>query len=179
MRLFIAIPLPKSVKRCLSELEQPIEGVRWQKGGQYHLTLKFLGNTDEGKVELLQQKLSEIDFSAFSISINRFGYFPQGRHPKVLWVGIKESKKVVDLYDCIEDKCVSIGFEADNHSFQPHITLARTKGARKRDVLSFINEHKQFCIPNIAVNDFVLYESRLHPNGAKHIRLKTFPLKDS
>lgn len=179
MRLFIANPLPKAVKKRLADLSQPIEGVRWQKGRQYHLTLKFLGETDESKTEELKQKLGEIDFKTFSITLDHLGYFPRHRRPKVLWVGIKESEKVVKLYEKIEEKCVSIGFKADNRTFRPHITLARTKSARKRDVMSFINEHKQFRIPKIAVNNFVLYQSKLHSDGAKHIRLKTFPFKNS
>jgi len=178
MRLFIAIPLPESVKEHLSHLEQPNEGIKWQDG-QYHLTLKFLGETDEGKAVEVQEKLTKIDFPAFRMSLNGFGYFPQGRQPKVLWVGIEKNKKLVELQKKIEAICCSLGFEPENRPFKPHITLARMKGVAKRDVMSFINQHKQFRIPEVPINEFVLYESKLRSDGALHIRLKTFSLKVS
>lgn len=45
MRLFAAIPLPGPVRDRLADLAQPIEGVRWQRQHQLHITLKFLGET--------------------------------------------------------------------------------------------------------------------------------------
>jgi len=179
MRLFIAIPLPAAVKQHLEELEQPIEGVRWQHNGQYHLTLKFLGETEDSKVSELQQELANIQPDIFAISLKGFGYFPQGRHPKVLWAGIKKSHHLLDLHKRVEKVCQSFGFEPENRDFKPHVTLARMNGVAKRDVMSFINQHKQFQIPNIPVEEFVLYESRLHSDGAMHIRLRTFPLHRS
>lgn len=177
MRIFVAIPMPDLVKQGLADLEQPIEGIRWQREGQYHLTLKFLGDTDEGRVAGLKRALDEINLGAFSIHLKGFGYFPQGKQPRVLWVGIAKNKQLQKLQQKIEKICQSLAFEAEDRPFKPHITLARMNGVAKRDVMSFINQHKQFQIPEVPVHEFVLYESKLHSNGAMHIPVKTFSLK--
>ncbi|HKK46715.1 MAG TPA: RNA 2',3'-cyclic phosphodiesterase [Balneolaceae bacterium] len=176
MRLFIALPLPDSVKEHLSALKQPNEGMRWQDG-KYHLTLKFLGDTEDGKAREVQQTLGKINVTPFTMSLDGFGYFPKRGQPKVLWVGVEENKQLFELQKKIEDACSLIGFEPESRPFKPHITLARMNGVAKRDVMSFINQHKQFQIPEIPVKEFVLYESKLHSDGAIHIRVRTFLLK--
>jgi 2'-5' RNA ligase len=176
MRLFIALPIPESVKQQIAELHQPIEGVRWQKQSQIHLTLKFLGNTDEEHARELQRNLDEIEQQAFQLDINGFGYFPEGKQPKVLWSGITPNTLLVDLRNTIEDVCTSLGFEVESRPFKPHITLGRVKEASKREIMSFINQHKHFRIPEIPVTEFVLYESELHSDGAVHSRVNTYRL---
>lgn len=178
MRLFIALPLPGSVKEQLTDLKQPIEGVRWEQENKLHLTLKFLGDTEYDRARELQQKLEAISVSAFSMSLKGFGYFPKGNQPKVLWTGVKKNKSLTALQQAVEHECTAMGFDPETRSFKPHITIARTNGASKRDVMSFINQHKQFQLPDVPVDEFVLYESKLDPNGAKHSRLKTFSLED-
>lgn len=179
MRLFVAIPIPESVKKSLGDLQQPIEGVRWQQKDQLHITLKFLGDTDRDRVQDLQAHLNEINCSAFSITLNGFGYFPNSKQPRVLWAGIEKNKSLIKLYREVERQCTNLGFEEETRSFKPHITIARTDGVPKRDIMSFINQHKQFCISDVPVEEFVLYESKLHPEGAKHSRVKTIELMGS
>lgn len=178
MRLFIALPIPKSVKKQLAELQQSIKGVRWQQQGQIHLTLKFLGNTGQERARELQKSLDKIKYQAFHIDLEGFGYFPSGKQPKVLWAGIGAGESLFELQNTIEDTCTSVGFDAETRPFKPHITLARVKGGSKGDIISFINKHKQFYIPDIPINEFVLYESKLYPDGVVHNRLSTFPLED-
>lgn len=177
MRCFIAIPLPKSVKQQLGNLQESIENLRWQNINQLHITLKFLGEVSDDKVQDLQAELRKVELSAFSISLKELGYFPKGKKPRVLWAGIEESKPLVKLKKKIEAICAVLNFEADNRPFKPHITLARMKGTSENDVMAFIKQHKQFDIQDVPVEEFVLYESRLHSDGAEHIQLKTFQLE--
>lgn len=179
MRLFIAIPLPDSVIQQLIELQQPIDGVRWQNRNQFHITLKFLGETDPERVSGLQQSLEKIDLPAFSITLSGFGYFPKGKQPRVLWAGIRKNESLAQLHQRVEKSCTALGFDAENRPFKPHITLARVDGTSRRDVMSFINQHKKFRMPEVPVDEFVLYESKLHPKGAKHIRKDTIKLMNN
>jgi 2'-5' RNA ligase len=176
MRLFVALPIPAYVKEQLADLNQPIDGARWQEPSQIHLTLKFLGETNSDRTQDLIIHLQNIVLSAFSISIKGFGYFPKGKHPKVLWAGVSKNKALVKLQSKVEKTCVELGFKAENRSFKPHITIARLKGTPKRDIVTFINQHKQFRVLDIPIKEFVLYESLLDSKGAKHSRVKTFPL---
>lgn len=179
MRLFIALPILKSVKRKLANLQQSIDGVRWQQESQIHLTLKFLGETDQSETQNLKTHLKSIAVPGFSITLNGFGYFPHGKQPRVLWARVKNNNSLTKLHREIEKTCVELGFEAENRPFKPHITIARVNGASKREIMSFVNQHKQFQISDVSVEEFVLYESKLSPKGAKHVRLKTFSLGEN
>lgn len=177
MRLFIAIPMPEFVRNRLAELQQPVDGVRWQETEKLHLTLKFLGDTESDRAQKLQSALDTIDLPSFSIWMNGLGYFPQKGQPRVLWVGVKKNEPLKQLYSEIEDQCTNLGFDPEKRSFKPHITIGRIKSVSKDEISAFIDEHKQFGIPEVQVNEFVLFESKLHPDGAQHCRLKTFSLK--
>lgn len=176
MRLFIAVPLQDAVIRQFADLQQPIDGLRWQDPDQLHLTLKFLGETDPERVPEIHQNLCQIELPTFSMTIKGFGYFPKGKQPRVLWSGINKNEPLEKLQQLVEETCTAMGFDAETRPFKPHITIARIDGGSKRDVMSFINQHKKFRIPDVAVDEFVLYESKLSSDGATHIRKKSFSL---
>ncbi|SMO54402.1 RNA 2',3'-cyclic phosphodiesterase [Fodinibius sediminis] len=176
MRLFIAIPLPEDVRQQLAALRGPIDGVRWQSGHQMHLTLKFLGDTSERDLPPLIEQLNGIHQQAFKLVIKGFGCFPRRGRPKVLWAGVSKSTKLRKLQRRVEETTIAAGFQAENRPYVPHITIGRTRGGNKREVMSFINQHKKLMIPGVPVSEFVLYESRLNAGGATHEQIKRFPL---
>lgn len=159
------------------DLRQPIDGMQWQSKEQMHLTLKFVGEVDETTAGELQEELGKVDHPEFSMTIAGVGYFPEGKHPKVVWAGIKENANLRNLHQKVEDRCENMGIIPENRPFRPHITIGRTKNTSKRAVTSFINQHKTFTLRDIPVSEFVLYESKLHPDGARHHRLQTYSLK--
>ncbi|HEX6981836.1 MAG TPA: RNA 2',3'-cyclic phosphodiesterase [Balneolaceae bacterium] len=176
MRCFVAVPFLETVKQQLGVLQEPVKGLRWQKINQLHITLKFLGDVSEDKVKALQTEFSKIKMPAFSLSLQGLGYFPKGKRPRVLWAGVEENQSLRKLRDKVEGICVSAGFKAGARPFMPHITLARVKGASGDEVESLITRNQQLKIHDIPVDEFVLYESKLHSMGAEHIRLKSFGL---
>ena len=178
MRLFIAIPIPEAVKQKISNLQQTIEGVRWQEKEQMHLTLKFVGEADAALTKRIQKQLDEIEHPAFTIDFQGMGYFPENKHPKVLWIGLKESSVLAALQQKVEQKCQEVGIAPEDRSFKPHVTLGRLRNVSKRTVNNFINQNKKFAVRSFLVDKFVLYESKLHSDGARHSRLKTFSLNE-
>ncbi len=177
MRLFIAIPLPQGVKQKLLDLQQPINGVRWQSQEQMHLTLKFVGEVDTTTASELREELDNITYPGFLMTIEGIGYFPDGQQPKVVWAGIKENANLQELHKNVEDRCKKKGIAPENRPYKPHVTIGRTKNTSKQAVTSFINKYNSFILPDIPVNEFALYESKLHPDGARHHRLQTYLLK--
>lgn len=176
MRLFIAVPMPESVTKRLVELQQPIEGLRWQQEEKLHLTIKFLGEIDSERVIKVQDALTSVNLSEFSITLDGLGYFPKGKQPRVLWVGIEKNEPLQELYQTVESRCADLGFDPEQRSFKPHVTIGRIKGASKSKIESFIDQHKQFHISDVPVGEFVLFESKLHPDGAKHFRKEAYSL---
>ncbi|MEL7832520.1 RNA 2',3'-cyclic phosphodiesterase [Fodinibius sp. Rm-B-1B1-1] len=178
MRLFIAIPISDAVKQKIGDLQQPIEGIRWQENEQMHLTLKFVGEADMQLKKSLQKRLDEIEHPTFTIDLKGFGYFPERGRPKVLWIGLRENSSLRVLQQKVEQKCQAVGIAPEDRPYKPHVTMARVQGASKRTVNAFINEHKKFTVRDMMINQFVLYKSKLQPDGAQHSRLQTFLLND-
>lgn len=177
MRLFIAIEIPEGAKQKLEQLQDSNLGIRWNAAGTIHLTLRFVGNVEDPaqKDELVEQ-LSAIEFSAFNLTIKGLGYFPPHKHPKVLWAGLKKSRALIQLQKQVEQACVEAGFDPDDRSYTPHITIGRVKSCSKKEVNSFINQHKQLRLDPFSVDKFILFESKLDPEGARHTPLERFGL---
>ena len=176
MRLFIGIPMPEVVKEQLVELQKPIDGFRWQEKQKLHLTLKFLGETEQPRAQKVDRELAGIDLSGFSITLNGLGYFPENKQPRVLWAGIKKTKPLQKLYEAVEKRCIALGFNPEQRDFKPHVTIARIKNSTRSEVESFIDQYNQLHLPDVPVKEFVLFESKLKPEGAKHSRINTYYL---
>lgn len=175
MRLFVAIPFLKTVTERLASLETSIPGLKWKNPEQFHLTLRFIGSVDPPVMEQLKQNLSTISINRFRVDIGGFGFFPDAKHPRVLWTGISESSSLMNLQEKVEDACRETGLEAEARSYVPHITLAKVQ-KRSDMLLNHLEKHRGFQLNDIAVTKFNLYQSELTKEGAVHTVLQAYPL---
>jgi len=131
MRLFVAVNLPKKEKdrifraaRPLRERELP---VKWIQPERYHVSLKFLGDVPESRLDDVEAALEKVSTStaAMNVEISGFGAFPTIRRPSVLWVGIEPTPALRCLKQDVEWALSTCGFERETRAFHPHITLGR------------------------------------------------------
>ena len=134
MRLFVAIKFPDPLRREIAqwmqslshEIPDPKRRLHWVKEEQLHLTLKFLGQTEEDRLPRLSQalELAVKEHPCFSVSPAKVGHFG-GR---VIWLGLKTGgEEVTKLAQSIEESCEALGFARESRHFHPHITLSRSK----------------------------------------------------
>lgn len=164
MRLFIAINLSEEAKKELRTIQKTLPKT-YAINNNIHLTLKFLGETTPKQAEEIKTALSQIKFSPFKIELSQTGVFPNEKNPRVLWVGIKPEKGVIELQKKI-NKTLEKMFKPEK-DFVPHITLARIKKLEKQSKLEIKPIHFE-------VKEFVLYESKLTPEGAKHEAIQRY-----
>lgn len=135
MRLFVALNLPKKEKdriyraaRPLREMEMP---VRWISPENFHVTLKFLGEISEHRLDAVAEALSRVASSTrrMDLEISGFGAFPTIRRPRVLWVGVEPSPALRCLKQDVEWALSSCGFDRETRAFHPHLTLGRAEEA--------------------------------------------------
>jgi 2'-5' RNA ligase len=71
---------------------------------------------------------------------------------------------------------VTLGLEPERRAFHPHITLARWKGRRSREVAQFLDRTRSLASEPFAVDDFALFESRLSRHGALYEEVASYAL---
>jgi 2'-5' RNA ligase len=178
IRCFIAIELSQEIKETLgkieSELQKSVSGVKWVKPDNIHLTLKFLGNVDEGTVENIKKIMNEVakDAKPFKMKLSQAGAFPSPSRPRVIWVGIDdENKKSSHSVNLIEEKVSSLGIEKENRAFHPHLTLARVKFLK--DKSSVQNAFVSLKVPSTEMTaaKITLFQSKLTPQGSIYTAL--------
>ncbi|MBN2143983.1 MAG: RNA 2',3'-cyclic phosphodiesterase [Candidatus Aureabacteria bacterium] len=179
VRLFVGIDFPEEIKEKLSELCCGVPGAKWVEKPQMHLTLRFIGETDGGTFKEILDSLADVDIPPFLVTLKGIGYFPPHKEPNVLWAGIEKNEMLLRLKNKIDRVLVQLGLEPESRKFTPHVTLARLKDTPIPRLIRYMGEHSLFKIPQIPVNDFVLFSSVLSPKGAIHLMEAAYSLVDS
>ena len=96
-RLFVALDLPEDTKRSLEPLGMGLGDVRWLDADQQHLTLRFLGQLDDGWVREVADALALVPGIPFELRLKGIGHFPLRGEPRVLWVGVEKSLELQRL----------------------------------------------------------------------------------
>jgi 2'-5' RNA ligase len=174
-RLFVAIRPPEAIRDLLIDAMDDSADFRWQDEEQLHLTLRFIGEVDRPVANDLADALTGIRCDSFDLRIAGTGRFDH-RNSGALWAGVEPRPPVAALAAKIERVCVGVGLEPDRRAFHPHITLARWKGRRTREVADFLDRTRGLSSAPFAVSDFILFESRLSRHGAHYEEAATFPL---
>lgn len=183
-RTFIAIPVSDETRRQIAAIRQAIpelrENVRLVPPENMHLTLKFLGDTDEKLIPEINRKIAAIiaEFERFEFVCEITGGFPNNHKPRVLWLGVSKGfDKVQELAQKVESALAEFGFQPEGRAFQPHLTLGRVKEPR-RNVAGLERFLKYEINPTKnPVENVIFYESNLTSGGAIYTRLAVFNLK--
>lgn len=185
MRLFIAIDLEdeikKKIKNLTVDLKRSMQGVKWVRDEGIHVTLKFLGEVQEGKVKEITKALEQVSsqYDALDIDICHLGRFPERGDPRVIWVGVLEKTGALrELAFGIEKELEKIGFERENRAFKPHVTLGRVRRGRKSERKSSpVLENKEISFGSFQAKHIFLIKSILRPEGAQYEKIGTFALR--
>jgi len=181
MRAFIAIDLPESVRAALRRKQASFRSVspdaRWTQPEGIHLTLKFLGEISDANVKEVSESLKNLgQFEGFAIGLKGFGFFPDARRPRVLWVGVEAPASLGQLAEQVEEAMRRIGFAREDRVFRPHLTLARFKVPQSQPALqALLTQQGEEELGNFEVSEFFLFESRLSPQGAEYRKVERFP----
>lgn len=188
MRLFIAIDIEDAIRDRIAEyvarMKQRGVAAKFVSKASYHITLKFLGETDR-KTEIVNS-LREVQGAALELSLRGVGFFPHERSPRVFWAGIEAGDELRRLAREISTAMAGLGFKEEG-AFKPHLTLARagsgnphqgTRGAgpafaRLREVIAS-EAAPEFG--TMTAREYFLFESRLKPSGAEYFKLEKFEL---
>jgi 2'-5' RNA ligase len=184
MRLFVALNLPRKerdrIYRSARPLREASYPVRWVEPGEYHLTLKFLGDVHPDRVERVQQALDRVATanSAFDVRLGGFGAFPTIRKPRVLWLGAEPSPALRCLKQDLEWALAECGFEREMRAFHPHLTLGRSAEERGGGVFRGLDDlvARIDHAGSFAVSSVDLMSSQLGRQGPRYSVLSSSQL---
>ena len=174
-RLFVAIRPPEPIRDLLVDAMDQSADFRWQDDEQLHITLRFVGEVDRPAADDLADALGLIRAPSLELRIAGVGRFEQ-RNSGALWAGVEPKPPLAALAAKVERACQSIGLAPERRAFHPHITLARWKGRRTREVHGFLERRAGLASPPFAVDRFILFESRLSRHGAHYEEVAAYPL---
>jgi len=179
MRLFIAIELSEDVKNYLIILQKKIgrdlAKINYIAKKNIHITLKFLGEIEENKINEFKKKLNSINFKKIELRISKIGLFPNDEDSTILWVGFEDETRIIELQKKIDEETIELSKQ--NIKFGGHITLGRIKNVKNKE--KFIKRVKESEIDklNFNVNDFKLIRSVLSKEGPNYEVLDTYFLE--
>jgi 2'-5' RNA ligase len=174
-RLFIAIRPPEPIRDLLIDAMDDRADFRWQDEEQLHLTLRFVGEVERPVADDLADALSRIHAERFAVRIAGAGRFEQ-RSSGALWAGLEPKAPVTALAAKVERVCQQVGLEPERRAFHPHITLARWKGRRSREVQNFLERTQSLSSEPFDVTEFNLFESHLSRHGAHYEEVANYAL---
>ncbi len=189
MRLFAALVPPERAVEHLDAFLEPRRGAaayRWAGVEQFHVTLAFLAEVEERRLDDLVERLGRAAArrTAFETAISGGGAFPNAARARVLWAGLDLDEHGRTELDRLATGCRAAanraGIPVDGQRFRPHVTVARL--GRPQEASSFVRLLDAYAGPRWVADRLTLVESHLGegPRGRpRYVDVAEFDLAPS
>jgi len=185
VRLFFALPcdfVQDFLRPVYERLNAFPRALKTVTPDNYHITLKFLGETKQETFRLLRQDFQRLDFdyAAVPYTLRGLGAFPDVRRARILWCGLDVDVGSASLIqNAVEGLCAKYGFKNENREFQPHLTLARTRKDMKipASIAEYVAASKDTAFGESIFKRIVLFKSDLRRDGPEYTAMEERQLK--
>lgn len=184
-RTFLAISIPCGMEfpALVEKLKKNLQHERYinyVKTNQIHLTLKFIGQTEDLDIPAINEACFKMAkrHKPFTLDFDRTGIFGSNGTPRVLWLGMNNTPKTLyDLEADVLDIFDDLGYLRDRQNFVPHLTVCRIKQLVDKKLFQQIYDGiEQKTYLHADVKELIYYQSFLQPTGPFYKILKRFPL---
>jgi 2'-5' RNA ligase len=192
VRTFIAVELPERIRTRLASLQAELSAhaalLKIVNPRLMHLTVRFLGPVPAGRLEAVERACSGAcaGLQRFGLSLAGVGSFPERASvPRVIWVGLERDVGYASLgvlFDRLESRLESAGFERERRAFTAHLTLARLRdGASRDDACPLADtlralKQREFVRDSFEVDALTIMRSDPSPLGPRYTPLARIPL---
>ena len=185
MRLFLAIELSNDVRGHLVAARQRLEAglpkIAYTRAENLHLTLKFLGDVEEKKLEAINTSLAMIRSSAIELRGAGIDCFPSRGPIRIVAARLEGSVAPLRaLVERIEQRCRFLGFEKEQRAYRPHVTLGRARPVLSAKFRQLAHDATVDLWPGpvFSPREFVLMNSQLSDKGSIYSVVARFPIED-
>src|SRR5262245_23523767 len=189
-RAFVALLLDETTRTAVgAEIERlrPLSrAVAWVPPENLHLTLKFLGQQPDARLDEVRQTLEETAaaVTSFDLTLHGVGAFPGMEHARILWVGVAEGGLPArDLRARVETALEGCGFDREPRQWHPHLTIGRVFDDRRwrREagpaLRGAVADAARRTFGILPVRRVALMRSDLSPRGARYVELESMALR--
>jgi len=181
MRAFFAIDLDARARSAAAAVADSLrarpdgDAVRWVREETFHVTLRFLGDIDPDRIELLtgcvRQQTAAL--RPFRLQLGSARPFPSKRRPLAIVLDLGPLEPLAELAEAVEQGVVAAGFGSEVRPFRAHLTLGRVVRGRRFPVVTGDVTAVGESFP---VDEAVLFRSELQPSGAHYTPIERAPL---
>lgn len=189
MRLFVAVEitpeLAAAARAVIAQLRHraarlaPDARVTWVAPDRMHLTVAFIGNSDESHTERIRSVLAPpAPLPPFDLTVDGLGAFPRAGQPRVLWAGLARGREsLLRLERVVASRLAEAGIAPEPRAYNPHLTLARVRDAAGLRAAALLDGVSDDPIGTIRIDAFTLFDSRLSSKGPTYVPLQRTPLQ--
>jgi 2'-5' RNA ligase len=150
-RAFVSVDLSHhpAIGEFITELKQGETTLKVVDPAHMHITLKFMGETEEAKVPKIVEAMKGAveGVEPFSLRFVGASSFPSKTRIRVVWVGIENPGPLGLIAGRLDESLANLGIDREARPFAPHLTVARARVEGPNPVVRQI-------IENHAQNDF-------------------------
>jgi RNA 2',3'-cyclic 3'-phosphodiesterase len=186
MRIFIALDIPADIRaRMLEYMERAHRSApeaRWARPEGLHVTLKFIGEVSDAKVQEIKTALTAVKAVPFEVKFENVGFFPSPKSPRVCWIGVEGAQALPQLAATIDGVTHGLGVAKEDRAYNPHLTLARAGSGpgthhQLRALASLLQAEAAPHFGTMTAREFFLYQSQPQRGGSKYTKLQRFGLE--
>jgi 2'-5' RNA ligase len=183
-RLFLSVDLPGDFADEVEAVQERFAeagGLRFVDPTQAHVTMKFLGDVEPARVadveSAVEAAVDRADVGPFDATVADLGVFPSLDYISVVWLGVREgTDELARLHEALETETTAIGFDPEDHSFTPHVTIARMNDARGKELVQRLVGEEEPVVGSFRVTELRLKESTLTEDGPEYDTLSRVAL---
>ena len=174
-RLFTGLEIPDEIALDLQIIQGGIPGAHWMEASNFHLTLRFIGDIENGLARDVAEALSGVAFKPFFVRLKGVGIFG-GAKPHSLYAGVEDSTDLKRLRDTHERLAQVLGLPPEGRKFLPHVSMARLRDPDQRALQRWVEVHSLYSTKVFEVKQFVLFSSRPLKGGGPYGVEETYQL---
>ncbi|CDG65173.1 MAG: 2,3-cyclic 3-phosphodiesterase [Methanobacterium sp.] len=180
MRTFLAVDVDSTlnyeIQKIQDELKKTAAPLKLVEPENLHFTFKFFGEISSTQTEEIIQVTQDVldNYKSFPLNIKGTGVFPSMGYMRVIWLGVEEPEQFSQLQRDLDQEFTKMGFKKER-SYIPHLTIARVKGPRNKDVLAeTVKKMESIEIGQMTLEKIVLKTSELTPVGPIYTDIQQF-----
>ena len=151
------------------------ERISWVNPENYHVTLRFLGDTDVTAIHQIKEALqSEVKLPLESrLQLKGPGSFGPRKKPRVIWLGFEQDEPFLSLRAGADRALEKCGWPLSDQPFRAHLTLGRVRSLKDpARYYETIEQMKQAFTGRVLIDRMVFYRSELQESGPTYTTIK-------